>query len=358
MRRRAFLIVLTVVIGGLVAYRLAAQTSVGSLSDASSAITAQPPATPDSAPNSPSLPPTLQQPATQQPAGDSPGLPTANAAQADNAPGTVSHCIVSAIDEASVSAREAGVIMAINVREGQVVHKGDLLAQIDDAQPRMEKKKAEAERNAAKVKADSTIEKEFDTASSKVSYFGWQKELLANSRVANAVTEPEVKEAELKYVADTLKIKEADLETEIAKLTVEDKQAEVDAADEAINRRQVVAPLDGIVEEIVPHVGEWVKPGDPVVHLVRIDRLQVEGSVRSDQFNHWELRDKPVTVYKKLAHQTDPVAFQGRITFVDPLTDGNTFKVKASVENRLAPGRTDEWLILPGDNATMKIETN
>ncbi len=271
----------------------------------------------------------------------------------------ISHCIVSAIDEASVSAKEAGVITAINVREGQVVHKGDLLAQIDDAQPMLERKKALAEVNAAKVKADSDVEEKYDAAAALVSEADYEKKVQADQQVRGAVTEIEIREAKLAWFRDQLKIEvEADLEKKIAVITVDDKQAEVDAANEAINRRQVRAPIDGIVEEIIPHVGEWVKPGDPVVHLVRIDRLQLDGSVRSDQLNHWEVRDKPVTVYVKLAHQIEPAAFQGRITYVDPLSDGRTFKVKASVENRLAPGRTDEWLILPGDDATMKIDTN
>ncbi|HEX3998443.1 MAG TPA: HlyD family efflux transporter periplasmic adaptor subunit [Pirellulales bacterium] len=295
----------------------------------------------------------------QTPADSPQPLPTDAPAPAPADAPIISRCLVSAIDDAQVSAKEAGVITTINVHEGQLVMKGELLAQIDDAQPQMEKRKAMAEKNAAEVKANSDIEKRFDVASAEVSRFDYLRKLEANGRVRGAVTDTEIKESELKWIADKLKIEQADLELKIAKLTVDDKQAEVDAADEAINRRQIRAPQDGVIEQIVPHVGEWVKPGDSVIRLVRIDRLQVEGFLRGDAYNPWEVRDRPVTVFVKLARQTDPVAFTGRITFVDPLKEaGNSFRVKASVENRLAPGRKDEWLLHPGDTATMRIDLN
>jgi len=271
----------------------------------------------------------------------------------------VSRCLVSAIDDTQVSAKEAGVITAINVRKGQLVAPGDLLAQIDDAQPRMEKRKATAEKSAAEAKANSDVEKRYDTAAAEVAKYGYLKKKEADDRVPGAVSGPELQEARLQWKGAELKIEQADLELLIAKLTVDDKQAEVDAADEAINRRQIRSPQVGIVEEIVPHVGEWVKPGDSVFRIVRIDRLQVEGFLRADSYNPWEVQDRPVTVYVKLAHQTEPAAFTGRITFVDKVKEaGNSFRVTASVENRLAPGRTDEWLLHPGDSATMRIDMN
>jgi multidrug efflux pump subunit AcrA (membrane-fusion protein) len=271
----------------------------------------------------------------------------------------VSRCLVSAIDDTQVSAKEAGAITAIHVHEGQLVKAGQLLAQIDDTQPKMERRKAMAERDAASVKASSDVEKRYDIAAAEVAKFGYLKKAEANSHVTGSVTESELQESRLQWKGAELKIEQAVLEMKIAALTVDDKQVEVDAAEEAIQRRQIKSPQDGIVEQIVPHVGEWVKPGDSVIRIVRIDKLQVEGFLRGDAYNPWEVRDRPVKVYVKLARQVEPVAFTGQITLVDPLKEaGNSFRVKASVNNRLAPGRQDEWLLHPGDTATMRIELN
>jgi multidrug efflux pump subunit AcrA (membrane-fusion protein) len=291
---------------------------------------------------------------------DSPApAPAESSGSAAIATPVVNGCLVSAIDDTQVSAKEAGVITSISVKEGQLVSNGDLLAQIDDAQPQMEKRKAMAEKKAAEAKANSDVEKRYDTAAAEVAKYGYLKKKEANDRVPGAVSGPELQEARLQWTGAVLKCEQADLEALIARLTVDDKQAEVDAADEAIRRRQIRSPQDGVVEEIVPHVGEWVKPGDSVIRIVRIDRLQVEGFLKGDAYNPWEVQDRPVTVYVKLARQIDPVAFTGRITYVDKVKEaGNSFRVKASVENRLAPGRKDEWLLHPGDTATMKIDLN
>jgi multidrug efflux pump subunit AcrA (membrane-fusion protein) len=340
---RASLIVVAVVCVAAIAFSLSAQT----------------PAEPTLTPPSGDLAPATSNspaPATTAPA-QAADSPVSSTAPAGDAP-TIDNCLVSAIYDAQISAKEAGVVTEIKVHEGQVVAKGDVLAQIDDAQPLLELRKAEAEKHAAQVKASSNIEERYDAASAEVAKKDYERKLEANGKVAGAVTDTDVEEKKLEWVAATLKIEEAALEHRIAVITVDDKQAEVDAANEAINRRKVISPQDGVIESVVPHLGEWLKPGDEVVHLVRIDQLQVECAVQGDEYNPWEVRDRPVTVYVKLARQTEPVAFEGRITYVDPVKNDRSFNVKASVQNRLVPGRTDEWLLHPGDNASMKIKLN
>src|SRR5437016_3919970 len=68
---------------------------------------------------------------------------------------TLSHCLVSLIQEAQIPAQEQGVIKSLNVREGQAVKKGEVIAQIDDAIPQAERRKALAEEKAAQEKASS-----------------------------------------------------------------------------------------------------------------------------------------------------------------------------------------------------------
>src|SRR4051794_30819497 len=64
------------------------------------------------------------------------GRPVAAADQTPN----LSHCYVQSIAEAEVPAQEAGVITGIKVKPGDVVKKGEVVANIDDAIPRAEKR--------------------------------------------------------------------------------------------------------------------------------------------------------------------------------------------------------------------------
>src|SRR4051812_40671426 len=70
----------------------------------------------------------------------------------------LTHCLVSLIEDVQVPAREAGALTNVAVVEGQYVTQGQLLAQIDDQQPRLDKLAAELERDAALVKAQDNIE--------------------------------------------------------------------------------------------------------------------------------------------------------------------------------------------------------
>ncbi len=280
------------------------------------------------------------------------------AAAADEAP-VVTHCLVSLIDEAQVPAQEAGVMISVLAHEGQVVAKGDLLAQIDDAQVQFEKRKAVAEQQTAAEKAKNDIDVRYAKAAADVAYVEWQKSEEANIKVPGSVVEVERNRLKLTYRRAELQIEQAQLELKLSGMAVEEKSAEVGAADEAIRRRQIRAPLAGVVVQVVPHVGEWVKPGDPVLRIVHMDRLRVEGFFKSAQYGPEQINGRPVTVSVELPNQAQPLLFTGRIAFVSPTAEaGGEYRIWAEVQNRLVPGRTDAWQLPPGVTATMRIEMN
>src|SRR5689334_5618783 len=101
------------------------------------------------------------------------GVPPSTAATPQPAPSLarevqLSHCLVSLIEDVQVPAREAGALMSVGVVEGQYVTQGQLLAQIDDQQPRTDKLAAELERDAALVKAQDNIEVRYAEAAFEV----------------------------------------------------------------------------------------------------------------------------------------------------------------------------------------------
>src|SRR5690606_28219015 len=61
-------------------------------------------------------------------------------------------------DDIDVPAREAGILSAIAVTEGQFVNERDLLANIEDRQARLERDRVAMEVEVAKRQADKSIE--------------------------------------------------------------------------------------------------------------------------------------------------------------------------------------------------------
>jgi len=291
-------------------------------------------------------------------------LPAALARQPASAPApapagaepVITRCLVSLLTEAKVPAREAGVLVELRVREGDTVTAGETIARIDDSQPRFELRKAKAEHDQAAAKAESDVDVRFSVASERVAAAEFEKAQLANEKLEGSVTRVELDRLELNERKAELQIEQAELERRMTALGADSKEVEVDAANNAIERREIKAPIDGTVVQVFPHEGEWMQPGDPLARVVRTDRLRVEGYVDSARWDPESVRDRPVTVTAVFANERTET-FAGRIVFTSPLVDsGGDYRVWAEVENRRVEG-TGQWLLRAGQSATMTIHS-
>jgi multidrug resistance efflux pump len=268
----------------------------------------------------------------------------------------VDHCVVSLESvqgEAEVPAQEAGVLVSIGVREGQEVKKTDLLANIDDVLARGQKKAVEGEWQAAAKKAESNIDIRHAEKAAKVAELDFQRSEQASDAVQNAVTYVERMKKKFEWERDLLAKEQAEREKVIAGYTADGKKAELQNADEQIRRREIRTPVDGIVQKIYQHIGEWVKPGDTVIHVVRMDRLSVEGFLNNSELPPAEVMNRPVIVDVELA-RARKMQFEGKIVFVDPqVMAGGEYVVRAEVENRKEGG---QWLLRPGMHVDMTVQ--
>lgn len=268
----------------------------------------------------------------------------------------LANCLVSLVEEARVPAREPGVLLELTVREGDAVRAGEMIARIDDNQAQMEKRRAQAEHDQASAKAESDVDIRYSIAAEKVADAEHQKALESHSKVPGSVTEVERNRLKLSHQKGELQIEQAQLEQRMNVLAAASKGVELEAAENAIERRLIKSPLDGVVVQIFPHQGEWMQPGDPLAHVVRIDKLRVEGFVNAGQWNADDVRDRPVTVEVQLAGSRRE-SFEGRIVFTSPLVQaGNNFRVVAEVDNRQNVD-SERWLLRAGQSATMTIHS-
>jgi multidrug efflux pump subunit AcrA (membrane-fusion protein) len=266
---------------------------------------------------------------------------------------TVDHCEVKLDEEAQVPAQEAGVLMKINVREGDQISVNEVMAQIDDVQAQKQRKNAFAEFSGAQEKSNSDIDVRYATEASRVAEFEYKRCQEANKKTPLAFSDVEMNEKLFAWRKADLAIEQARKQHIVDGYTAEAKQAEVELADESIRRRQITAPIEGVVQKLYAHLGEWVKPGDSVVRLMRMDRLRVEGYLDKDSYSPGDVAGKPVNVQVVLANGRKE-QFPGKIVFVDPEIQGeHEYEIRAEVDNRKENG---QWLLRPGFPAAMTIE--
>jgi multidrug efflux pump subunit AcrA (membrane-fusion protein) len=264
----------------------------------------------------------------------------------------LTHCLVSLIEDVQVPAREAGALTNVAVAEGDFVTQGQLLAQIDDRQPRLDKVAAELERDAALAKAQDDIEVRYAEAAVAVAGAELERALAIERKSPGGVTQQEIQKLRLAKHRDELQIERSKLEMRIAKMNADVHQASVRSADDAVARRQIVSPLAGIVVTIFHEKGEWVAAGEPVLQVIRIDRLRVEGFLNATEIGPEEVAGRTVAVDVQLAGGRT-ARFAGKVAFTSPLVQaGNKFRVRAEVDNRSENGSP---LLRPGMTATMTI---
>lgn len=258
---------------------------------------------------------------------------------------------ITLIDDIEVPAEEAGVLVEFGVKEGSSVKKGDLLAKIDDDQVRMAVRVADAKLKSAQRQASNDVNIRYARAASQVAYAEILQAQEANEKTPNTVPQSEVRRYLLAHKQAELQIEQATHEFTVAKYAVEVQQAELEAAQLGLDKRKIDAPVDGTVVERFKNVGEWVKPGDPLLRLIRMDVVRVKFLLDAKTIPVSQVRGRTVQV-------TVPIlpgkTFSGKVTFISPLIESGTrYQVWAEIPNQQENGY---WILQPGMQVLPQIQ--
>ena len=128
------------------------------------------------------------------------------------------------------------------------------------------------------------------------------------------------------------------------------KENDCKAAQEKLDRHRISAPIAGVVVRVYRNRGEWVKPGEPVVRILRLDRLRAEGFLKSRDLTPG-LQGRTVKLAVDLPGDAGR-EFLGKISFVDPEVDpvNSQVRVWVEVQNqdlRLRPGMQAKMIMPP-----------
>ena len=276
-----------------------------------------------------------------------PGQPSEQLSFLDAAPGDfeIENCLVALAEDFQVPAQTAGVLEAVEVREGDVVTSGQRVARIDDEQVRLKLEEAKASLEELKAK-ELTLEEATVEARHA-------QELLAQVKAGyEAGVKPVEMMSRCSLDSDLAKVRVAKAEADLESAR-QLRAVQVAAAESELNRYRVEAPLGGIVVETHRRVGEWVNPGDPVCRIVNVAKLRVEGFVSAHLHPPEAVADRDVTV-GVFRGRTGAEVVPGKIIFVDPsVTSSNEYRVWAEVEN---PNRNGQWVLRPGQRAKMTVK--
>ena len=266
----------------------------------------------------------------------------------------LNYCHVEIIHQVDVPARDAGVLNLLDVMEGQNVEKGALLGSIDKEDAELAVKIATAEYNAARKTAENTISIQYAIKSYDVARADYDASLEANRKAPGTVTEQQMRSQKLQAERSVMQAEMARHEYEVAQLDALAKYANYERAKAAIDRRDIVSPLNGVIVKKYKHEGDWVQPGETVLQIIQMDRLWVEGNIDATKYARHEVIGRPVKISVDLTGGGTEV-LTGKVVFASPIVVSDEYKIRAEVQNRKAPGNSNQWLLSPGLNAKMEL---
>ncbi len=227
----------------------------------------------------------------------------------------ITKAMIKIVESVDVPVERAGVVTELNVREGQIIKKGQVVGQIDDAtyQIRLAKAKVELEIAQRRTK-DSTLV-EFAKKTAEVSQAELKRAKNANQSVELAVSDTEMDRLALVVAKSKLEIEKAQIDFDVAQLTEKLQSVEIEDNQNEIAKHQIKSPIDGLVVKVDKAKGEWADPGERAFRMVRINRLRIEGKIRVDLAVG--LKNREVKIQVELPNKKS-ITRTGKVVFVSP----------------------------------------
>ncbi len=154
------------------------------------------------------------------------------------------------IETVSIRARLEGDLVALNVREGDVVRVGTVLAELERSEQEAALRSAEADELAARSDAGTAQ---------------WNLEQTRDLFKAGAVAERDMRGAEQSALASSARLAAA--------------ESRVKAANSVVRDTRISSPVNGVVEKRSIENGERVSRGAELFTLVRTDVLELTAAV-------------------------------------------------------------------------------
>lgn len=221
--------------------------------------------------------------------------------------------------EINIASAESGILVTVDVSDGDEVHQGQVLAQLDQevfhAALRVAEKQKELRGQIESAKAELRLATErLDNLARLLADHDASQE-----EVDRAAAEKDIANARLLAATEALQVRE--LEYERAKAQLE--------------RRTVRSPVDCVVKRVHKHIGEFVAPTDPVVMtVVQLDPLLATFAVPVGEIEQYSPRQQ---VQIRLGAERETVS--GVVKSISPVVEAQSGTVELRVEFPNPDGR-------------------
>lgn len=241
-----------------------------------------------------------------------------------------------------VSSKVIGNIVAMKVREGDTVHAGQIIVEIDSREARIQTQRSRAglvEMNGALDEVDRNIKAAESTRAAAeanrqlaTSTFHRYQQLLERQSISSQEFDEvrakyDVASAEAESASRVVQSLQAKRRQALARID----QAKADVAGSQVysGYSHIAAPIDGVVVSRQADVGYMAAPGAPLLTIEKGSDYRLEAAVQESQINRIHLRDQVRVQIDALGQQE----LAGIVVEIVPAADpaSRTYLVKISI---------------------------
>ncbi len=218
---------------------------------------------------------------------------------------------VRAVQTSDAASQMIGNIVEIRAHEGDHVQRGQVLAVIDDSQPRAAVDRATA--------ADLAAQQQLAGADSDLALAESTMKRYQNLYEKKSVSPQEFDEVKARQQAALSR-------RDVAKAGQAQAQAALSQARTSLDYTRIRAPFDGVVTEKKADSGTLVSPGMPIFTVEDVRRYRLEATVNENDLQHVRTGEQVSVVIDAL----DNAVLQGKVVQLVPAVDAasRTFLVK------------------------------
>jgi len=266
---------------------------------------------------------------------------------------------LTAYDQATLKVKVPGRLQTITVDLGSVVHRGQLIAQIEPRDYELRVEQAEAALAQARARLGLPPEGTDDRLDpEQTSLVRQARAVLEEARVnyersARLLEEGIIPRSrfdadEAAYKVALSRYQDALEEVRNRQALLAQRRSELALARQQLADTAIYAPFDGVVQERHTSVGEFLAVGSPVVTIVRMDPLRLRAEVPEREAHRVRLGQRV-----RVMVEGDPAIYAGRIVRLSPTIapQNRMLVVEAEVRNpgRLRPGAFARVEIIAGE---------
>ncbi len=253
-----------------------------------------------------------------------------------------------AMDQAPVSIKVTGRLNTLLVDVGSPVKAGEVMGQVEPRDYDLRLRQAAALLSQARARLGLPLEGDSDTVNpeslntvreAKALFEEAEKgvERVRKLQAQSIASEAELERATAEYQVTLNRYQDALQDVRERQALLAQRRAEFDIARQQVTDTSLRAPFDGVVQERLVNVGQFLTSGTPVVTLVRVNPLRLRLEVPERQ-SHLVKTNQEVRV----TFEGDPQAHAARIVRVSPALNERTrsLTVEAEMPNpgTLRPG--------------------